>query len=76
MGSERVPGLHFVRWGSNDLTNDRETESGIRRVVPRGAGQSGRTFIREMGSLFRDARSRQELDRYFTTSGVQLVQHN
>ena len=45
------------------LDNDREAESDIRRVVTRGVGQSDRLRMREMGSWFRDARSRQALDR-------------
>jgi hypothetical protein len=40
-----------ARRETHELVNDREAESDIRRVVTRGVGQSGRTRMREMGSV-------------------------
>ena len=58
-----------ARRETHELANDREAESDIRRVVTRGVGQSGRTRMQEMGSWFRDARSRQALDRIRSKHG-------
>ena len=56
--------LDSVAWReAHELANNREAESDIRRVVTRRVGQSGRARMREMGTWFRDARSRQALDR-------------
>ncbi len=48
---------------AHKFTDDREAECDIRRVVTRKVGQADRVHMRVMGSWFRDARSRQTLDR-------------
>ena len=52
-----------ARREAHKLTDDREAENDIRRVVTRRVGQAGRARMQAIGSWFGDARSRQALDR-------------